>query len=310
MATLIEQPSPALTIGPIVGRGITAAHGALAGAFYLFLLHAPAQVFGALAQHLQTETIRAHPGEVEAILLTSLLSLGSFVLAVAVFFLFPFVQGGILAQVRNRIETPHQPPGSFAAYGRAYYVRLLGSLGLFTLLTFLVMAPFMCLMMAMVFQVFLLTPEAPPADQQFTRLFLMNPVTMWTSMVVVTLLAAAVGLVYWVANCLLVSTSAGVIECWRQSLRFARQNPSAWIAICLLIVAVSCAIAPLGMAGQIGLVTSPWAVAGIALGYAALIGYTGVLFAGLVMSLVLARRVPAAQPVDVAQEPRHRSEEQ
>ncbi len=233
-------------------------------------------------------------------MLSSLLSLGSFALGVAVFFLFPLVQGGILGQVRDRLETPHQSPGPFAAYGRAYYGRLLGSLGLFTLLGFIIALPIMCLTFAVVLQVELLgveAPAAPPPDaQQFLLKLLAHPAT-WVGIAMLMLVAAAVGMVYWVANCMLVCTRAGVFACWRQSLRFVRWNCAAWIAVCLLIVAVSAAITPVGLATQLGWVTNPWAAAAVALGYAALIGYTGVLFAGVVMSLYLSRRTATGHPV-------------
>jgi hypothetical protein len=39
MATLLSEKSSAMSVGPIVGRGFAAAHGALMGALYLFLLH-------------------------------------------------------------------------------------------------------------------------------------------------------------------------------------------------------------------------------------------------------------------------------
>ena len=80
-----------------------------------------------------------HPLDPIQISLTLLLSAASFAFSVAVLFLFPFVQGGILGQVRDRLESPHQAPGRFGSYGRTHYIRLLGSLGLFMLLIFVVM---------------------------------------------------------------------------------------------------------------------------------------------------------------------------
>jgi hypothetical protein len=88
-----------------------------------------------------------------------------------------------------------------------------------------------------------------------------------------------------------------VLASWRLALRFCRQNLSALVPVGLLIVAASILAAPLSLAGQLGYVTDPWAVAGLALLYTAVIAYTGVLFAGLTMSLYLARRPPAWQPM-------------
>lgn len=297
MATMIETKRPAVSVGPIIYRGFEAAHGTLVGAFYLFLLHAPAQVLGAIAQMLQAGATGAPPAEPSPmqLLLNSLI----FVLALAVFFLFPLVQGGILGQIRDRLATPQQPPGRFGAYGVAHYRRLLGSLAVFTLLVFIVMLPVMCYAVLMVFQALKLTVEAPaappPAAQQFTLQFASLGV-VGVGLVILTLLTAAIGMIYWVANCILVSTPIGVFASWRQSLRFCRQNFAACALVCLLIVVVSVLIAPLGMAAQLGWVTNPWAGAAVALLYAALIGYIGVICASLVMSLYWARRAPADQP--------------
>jgi hypothetical protein len=294
MATLIEQPSPAMTIGPIVGRGIAAAHGALAGAFFLFLLHAPSQVLSALAVIMQTEWPRRAPDDTTGMLLSSLASVGSFALALAVFFLFPLVQGGILGQVRNRLTAPDQPPGDFGAYGRAFYGRLLGSLALFTLPLSVMIVPMVC-MVGIAF--YALTPEAPPPEQeQFARLFLSYPLAL-AGIVIFAVLASAIGMVYWVANCIIASTPAGVFAAWRQSLHFCRQNILPCVTVWLLLLGVSSLISPVGLAAQLGLVSNPWAVTAVALLYAALLGYLGVLFAALVMSLYLGRRAPSGPPI-------------
>jgi hypothetical protein len=44
------------------------------------------------------------------------------------------------------------------------------------------------------------------------------------------------------------------------------------------------------LVGPLGIVTEPWALVGLALVYAALIGYSGVLVAGVSMSLYQGRR--------------------
>lgn len=311
MATIIDQECQTTPLGQIISRGFVAAHGALVCALYLFLLHAPAQVVSAVAtvaQGRQAAAMRGveHPFDPIQVSLTLLLSLTSFAVAVAVLFVFPLLQGGILGQVRDRLESPHQAPGRFASYGRTHYVRLLGSLGLFMLLMFVVMAPVMCASAGLAFQAFQLSETAPDdrgdvaaapfvADsQQFTRQMLTHPALI-VLVVIITLLTSAVGMVYWVANCIIVSATDGVLACWRQSLRFCRQNLAAVLAVWLLIIAVSMLGAPVSLAGQLGFVTDLWAVVGLALLQALLIGYTGVLFAGLTMSLFLARRPEALE---------------
>ena len=55
-------------------------------------------------------------------------------------------------------------------------------------------------------------------------------------------------------------------------------------------------MAPLGMLGQLGVVTGTWALLGLALAYSVLIGYWGVISAGISMSLYLGRRTRSAAP--------------
>lgn len=300
MATLLTDQSSKMSVWPIIGRGLVAAHGTLGGAFYLFLLHAPAQVLGAMTQLLQAESLHRPAEDAGLVLLNTLLALGNLGLAVVVFFVFPFVLGGILGQVRDRLVTPYQPPGPFATYGRAYYRRLLGSLALFTLSLFVLLTPVSCVLAGMVVEAFRLTAEAPaPEQQQIAQLFLLQPLT-GTVLAVFAVLSAAIGMVYWIANCMLVTTSAGVFACWKESLRFARRNGAAWLAVWLLFIAVSCLVAPVGLATTLGWVANPLAVMVVALAHAALIGFLGVLLAALVMSLYLARRRHAApDTVDV-----------
>jgi hypothetical protein len=299
MATLIDQESQTASVGQIIGRGIVAAHGVLLGAFLLFLLHAPAQVLNAVAQAVQAESLRgAAGGEIDPtqLSLAFLLFGCSLLFSVAVIFLFPLVQGGILGQVRDRLESPHESPRRFGSYGWAHYARLLGSLGLCMLLMIAIMAPVMCVGTALSLNAFALTPEERPDDaaQQFARQFVTHPVTL-VVIGITSLLAAALGMVYWIANCIIVSKSCGVLASWQLSLRFCRKNLCAVLAVCSLIVAVSIVVAPVSLAGQLGFVTDLGAAAGMALLYSAAVGYTGVLFAGLTMSLYLARRPPAWQ---------------
>jgi hypothetical protein len=147
MASLVEEKRQTRSIGPILARGLAAGHATLLGALCLFLLHAPTQVLVGVSQSLQGG-MTAAPGKQAdpmQIMLGLALTGGSFVFALAVFFLFPLVQGGILGQVRDRLESPHQPPGRFAAHGKTFYVRLLGCEGLFALGMMVIMVPAMCI---------------------------------------------------------------------------------------------------------------------------------------------------------------------
>jgi hypothetical protein len=300
----------------IIARGLAAAHGALIGALFLFLLHAPVQLLSAVAQCYQARAL----AQVEQLGVTAesagqldpkplqvavSLSFGSLVLALALFFLYPLVQGGILGQVRDRLESRDRSPGPFGPYGRAFYVRLLGNLGLFALVMIVLMLPVMFLATGLTFQQMTApVPDAteegpaspkPPDFQQLNRQLLTHP-TMLAVLAIATLLASAAAMVYWVASSIVVSEEGRVLSSGRQALRFCGRNFSAVVAVWLLTFAVSVVISPLSLVGQLGVVKNLWAVGALALLNAALVGYWGVLFAGLTMSLYLARRLPHGEP--------------
>jgi hypothetical protein len=118
---------------------------------------------------------------------------------------------------------------------------------------------------------------------------------MLVVMLIAMLLMMAAATVYWVSCCVIVSEQGRVLASCRQALRFCRQNFPAVLAVWVLTFAVSVLISPLGLVGQLGFIKDLWALAALALLYAALIGYWGVLFAGLIMSLYLARRSPSGE---------------
>lgn len=294
---LVDQRTHALPLGQILVRGVMAAHSVLLGALLLFLLHAPAQVLNALMQGLQAEAM-AVPGkqpDPTMLLLYMAAACGTLLLAVAVFFLFPLVQGGILGQVRDRLESPLQPPQQFGTYGRANYLRLLGNQGLLTLAMLAIMVPTMCLSVGLAFQeVARVAQDAPqPLDtQQLTRQLLLHPV-MLAAMLIATSLAMAVGMVYWVASCIVVAEQERVIASWRKALHFCRENFSAVLTLGVMGLVLGVLSSPLSLASQLGIVRDLWAVVGLALVYSVLVAYSGVLLAGLSMSLYLARRQPS-----------------
>jgi hypothetical protein len=292
-----------VSINQIVSRGFAAGSHVLAGIFLLFLVHAPTQVLGAVAQQVQREAV-PRPGQAPdaGLLALSLgLSFTLVLLALGVFFLFPLVLGGILGQVRDRLESPQQAPKPFGTYGRSFYVPLLGNLGVFVLIMIVLMAPLMCLVMVLYFQQSAVveawattSPEGdalppPPDMQQMTRHLLSHPAVV-AGMVIGALLASAASMIYWVANCLVVCEREGVWASWRKALRFCYDNLSAVLVVLLLSLVVGLLISPLGLLGQLGIVKELWPMVGLAVGYSALIGYWGALLAGVVMSLYLARR--------------------
>lgn len=285
----VDQTTRALPTGQVITRGFAAAHGALAGALYLALLHAPLQVVGALQQAAQREVFVPgqdfDPGQLALVLL---LAGVSFLLALAVFFLFPLIQGGVLGQVRDRLDYPDQPPRSFKAYGRAHYARLLGSQALFLLIMLAVMVPVMALTVGLAMQAWALSPEAPEPGQ-LDRQFLLYPAVL-AAMAVAAVVMAAAGMVYWVANCVVVAERENAVAAWRKSLTFCRENFRGVLTLWLVNLAAGVVVAPLGLLGQLGIVTAWWALAALAVLHSAVIGYWGVVLAGLCMSMYLDRR--------------------
>jgi hypothetical protein len=134
-----------------------------------------------------------------------------------------------------------------------------------------------------------------PAPGEVERRLLSHPVFLG-GMVLLVAVASAAGMVYWMANCAVVAAKSPVTAAWRESLRFCRRNFPAVLAVWLVNLVVGVALAPLGLLGQLGVVTNPWALSAVALAYSALVGYWGVILAGLTMSLYLGRRTPSGSP--------------
>ena len=300
-----EEGSRPVPFGRIVGRGLVAAHGVLVGAAFLFMLHAPSQVLSAVLQILQHRLLSSSGRELDPTLslLIMALSFGTLLLALAVLGIYPLVQGGILGQVRDRLESPNRPPGPFGPYGRAFYVRLLGSEGLYVLALLGIMFPVMVLgaVLMMNSTLFTLpadggTPPQPIDPQQLNRQLMTHP-AMLAGMLISSFLASALGMVYWVANCIVVSERQRVLASWGEAFRFCWQNCSAVVSLWLVTTVVGIVVSPLGLVGPLGVVTEPWALVALALLYAALIAYGGILLPGVSMSLYLARRVPSGERV-------------
>jgi len=275
-----------------LGRGAAAAHGVLIGVLFLFLLHAPLQVLSAVAQAMPPSP-GGEPGQkpgADQLVLTTGVSCGTFVFSLAVFFLFPLVLGGILGQVRDRLECPGQTPGAFGKYGLAFYSRLLGSQALMTLLMFVLLLPVIAYAMWLAMQVEAL---GAPVDSREINVRLLSEPALLACMLVICLLASAVGIVYWVANCMVVSERERVFASWRKSLRFCRDHFGAVLALWLVNLVAGLVMSPFALVGSLRLITHLWVLVPLAVVYAALIAYWGVVLAGLVMSLYLAGRPPA-----------------
>jgi hypothetical protein len=181
-------------------------------------------------------------------------------------------------------------------------VRLLGSQGLFMLAMLAVMVPAMCLvvlyyqdMSRAIDAAAEASPPQFPDVQEMNRQLLLRP-AMLLGMGTASLLVSAVGMVYWVANSIVVAEHKPVLVSWQESLRFCRQNFSAVLLVWVVNVAAGIVTSPLSLVGPLGIVGNPWALVGLALVLSAVIGYWAVVLAGLSMSLYLARRAPAEQP--------------
>ena len=285
--------------GRAIVRGFAAAHGALAGALWLALMHVPLQVANAIWWSVQDSAF--DPGQEpngEDVVLAVVFSAVTFALGVAVFFAFPFIPGGILGQVRDRLEAPARPPESFGRYARAHYPRLLGSQALFLLITMAVMAPVMFVAMVQTFEAIGTPPGRTIDPAELNRQLLQDPVIIVLILVALAVLAA-VGLVYWMANCAVVAEQETTLAAWRRGFAFCRRNAPAVLAVWLINLAAGAVLAPPGMLGQLGVVSGWGTLAAVAVLYAAATGYWGVVLAGLCMSLFLGRRRPA-EPAEPA----------
>jgi hypothetical protein len=283
-----DSIDPAPHTGRIIRRGFLVAQSVLLGVILLALLHAPAQLANALTISLRGDTPTGPGAAPEQVLTTLLLSGISILLAIGVFFLFPLIQGGVLGQVRDRLDSPDQPPQRFASYTRLHYSRLLGNEAVFTLAMIVAVVPLIFLSAILAMQSTNRLVE-PPAPGEVERQLLSHPVFIGV-MILLSVLASALGMVYWVANCVVVAEGQSVGASWRRSFQFCRRNFPACVAVWLVNLVAGAVLAPLGMLGQLGVVTGTWALVGIALAYSVLIGYWGVITAGISMSLYLGRR--------------------
>lgn len=277
--------------GQILTRGFVVAHGVLWGALYLFLVHAPLQVTSAIWQRVQNSMfVPGREAEPERIALAVALAGATFLLGLAVFVAFPFIQGGVLGQVRDRLESPFQPAGSFGAHGRANYTRLLGSQGLFALITMVaVVVPLMCLVARLAYEVDRLGEAVAESEQPHSLLLPWHPLVL-AIMAVMMVLVSVAGMVYWMANCIVVAERKSTIAAWRQAVTFCRRNAGAVLMLWLVNFAVGVLLAPLTLLGQWGIVTAQWAVLALAVLYSAAIAYWSVIVTGMCMSLYLERR--------------------
>lgn len=292
MSSTVDQPE---RLGRVICQGFSAAHAVMIGAIYLALVHLPLQIVSAINQSVQ-QRIAVAPGQAPdpgQVALALGLAGGSFLFGLVVFFLFPLIQGGILGKVQDRIEATGRPAESFGAYSRRYYPRLLGSQCLYVLVLFAVMFPIMIFAVILAIQ-YASTPTEPATSAEIQQHLLANPLFV-ICIVVAMAIAAAAGMVYWIANCFVVAEDERVFASWRRSLRFCQVNFTAILAIVVMNLVVSAALSPLGLLGQLGIVTNPWALSGLAVIYSAIVGYWGVVLAGIIMSLYLHRRNSAGR---------------
>jgi hypothetical protein len=171
-------------------------------------------------------------------------------------------------------------------------LRLLGSQGLFLLIALAVMVPSMIVAMALALPDAWASPVRPDDQAQVNRQLAQHPVVIAVVLVSMLILSAA-GLVYWMANCVIVAERQSTLAAWGRGFTFCCKNVPAVLTVWLLNLLVGLVLAPLGMLGQLGVITEGWVLALLALLYAAATGYWGVVVAGLCMSLFLARRMPA-----------------
>lgn len=118
------------SFGQILSRGLRAAHRSTAGLLLFFLLYGWYQgaglVFGA-AVGSDPRLFQMQPGQAPPPELLWLMGYGCFscVWILVTLFAGPWVAGGVIGQLRDRVAAPDAPVGSFRAYASAYYGRFL-----------------------------------------------------------------------------------------------------------------------------------------------------------------------------------------
>jgi len=282
MATHIHEQSPAMPSGGILGRGIAATHATFVGFWCLFLVYAPCQVMQAIADATRNRALREsgqQPDPEQVGLVLSFYGI-ALILSVAAIFIVPLIQGGILGQLRDRLETPIEPPKTLAAYS-VYYARLLESSFLFAAVSLGVVL------------LFLLTGVLP--TPLFEGLALSGPLMLAIALIGASLIIMTI-VVYSVANCIVVSEDQEVLAAWRQSLHFCRQNFPAVLGWALLLLAGFV----LHLLFMLSNAEALWALTSLALLETAIVSYGMVLLAGVMMSLYLTRRPqPESRTVDL-----------
>ena len=287
-----------MQFGTIVARGFRASHAALVMGLYFFLLFAPTQLVGAISQSL-TPRLMVAPGQPPDLQLAMLLvPLGcvNWMFLFALIFLSPLLIGGAIGRIRDRIEPVNRPTASLDSYGRIFYGRLLGSLGLLIACAIVAMLPAMCIGFATAMQLMadtMRTGQTDPAQiQQMTRQLYTQPLFL-TLMVLSTLAMTALALVFNLANVIVVCDGERVIAAWSKSLRFCRANFSAVFGLGLINIGLGIPATAQGVVSGLLLIGQLPVLLALALFQSAYISYMFVLGIGLSTSLYLARR-PAA----------------
>jgi hypothetical protein len=285
-----------MSFGSIVSRGIQACPAALVAAVYFFLLFAPTQLASAVTQSLTPRMLTApgQPPDLQVTMMVLPLACVTWIFLIALIFITPLLNGGMIGRIRDRIEG--QPLAKFGSYGRMFYGRLLGSVGLFIACAIVAMLPVMCFGMIMGMQQAaeaMRSGQADPAQiQQMARNLYKQP--LYLALMAFSMLAMTVlGLLFHITNAAIVCDGERVMAAWSRSWRFFQENFGAMAGLGLINIGLSIPAGAFGVVSGMMLVESLAVLLAGALVQSVFISCLFVLGAGLSTSLYLARR-PAA----------------
>lgn len=117
-----------MSFGQILSRGVTAAHRSVVGLVLLFLLYGWHQgVSVVIGGAFDPQEFVVQPGQPPPASLMTMMAFGcaSCFWMLVMLFASPWVTGGVMGQLRDRIAAPEQPAGRLIEYAGTYYVRCL-----------------------------------------------------------------------------------------------------------------------------------------------------------------------------------------
>jgi hypothetical protein len=282
-----------MSFGQIVSRGFAAAHGVPIGLLLYFLLLGTQQGLNTLVGGMfSPEVFQIKPGDEPSPELLGLIGFGCFSCIWGLISLFgtPWVTGGVVGQLRDRIGQPEGPPGRFTEYAGRFYGRML-------VLALIWVAIFAALWIALMIVGAVIASTQIEPGQTLTpeKLQELNfhPANI-ASGIAVFLIMTLLGVIWGLAEAALVVDSKGPLAALGDAMKLCGQHKSDALKLFLLFALLGAALMIPG-ALFAALQTKSMAVrAGVGLLVALYFPYLIVIELGCAVSLWLARRPSAS----------------